>query len=177
VVGKVFWRGVLARLHPEREPKLGGLLDSLEQRDLIRRESVSRIQGEHQFVFKHVLIRDVAYQTLPRPERRLRHAIVAQFLEQATPDLGDAVGALAHHWQEAGENSRALSYLVSAAEQAGRGWAKERAVQLYRDALALVPEDAADVRRDVVRRLAVAQQTAWHSFDVERLRAQTDEGV
>jgi class 3 adenylate cyclase len=175
VAGKVFWRGVLARLQPDREQELGQVLGSLEQRDLIRREAVSRIQGEQQFVFKHVLIRDVAYQTLPRPERRHRHATVARFLEEATPDLGDAAGALAHHWREAGESARAVRYLLSAGEQAGRGWAKQEAVDLYQQALDLVPEDAPDLRREVLRHLAVASMQVWHAFDARRLQARGGE--
>ncbi len=46
---------------------------SLEQRDLVRREAVSRIRGDEQYAFKHALIRDVAYQQLPRAARRERH--------------------------------------------------------------------------------------------------------
>jgi class 3 adenylate cyclase len=171
VAGKVFWRGVLARLEPDRED-LSALLGSLEQRDLIRRESVSRIQGEQQFSFKHVLIRDVAYQTLPRAERRQRHAAIARFLEEATPAVGDAAAALGYHWRQAGENERARTYLLAAAEQAGRGWAKERALYLYQEALQLVSEEEKDVRRDILRRLAVATQAAWHLPDVERIRSQ-----
>ena len=118
----------------------------------------------------------MAYQTLPRSQRRQRHATVAQFLEEATPDLGDAAAILAHHWREAGDQERALTYLLAAADQAGRGWAKERALNLYREALELIPEENKDLRRDVLRRLAIASQATWHVFDVERLRARTDEG-
>jgi predicted ATPase len=175
VVGKVFWRGVLARLEPEREKDLAGLLGSLEQRDLIRRETVSRIQGEQQFSFKHVLVRDVAYQTLPRPERRQRHAAVATFLEEATPELGDAAAALAHHWREAGEASRALKYVLAAAEQAGRGWAKERAIELYQEAYALVPEEDQALRRDILRRQAVAMTALWHVPDARNLQARLED--
>jgi class 3 adenylate cyclase len=175
VVGRVFWNGALTRLSREGED-LPGVLGSLENRDLIRRARVSRIRGEQQFVFKHVLIRDVAYQSLPRSERRQRHAAVARFLEEATPDLGDAAAALALHWREAGEPERALTYLVAAAEQAGRGWAKESALRLYQEALELVPERNRDLRRDILRRLAIASQATWHVFDAERLRARSEEG-
>jgi predicted ATPase len=174
VVGKVFWRGVLARLQPAREGELGALLGSLEQRDLIRRETVSRIKGEQQFSFKHLLIRDVAYQTLPRTERRSRHAVVAQFLEEATPELGDAATALAHHWHEAGEDRRAVEYLLAAAEQAGRGWAKERAIELYQQAFALVPEQDEELRRQVLHRQVVAMAALWHVTDARLLRARTE---
>jgi predicted ATPase/class 3 adenylate cyclase len=175
VVGRTFWSGALSRLLPERED-LPGLLGSLEKRDLIRRVTVSRIRGEQQFIFKHILIRDVAYQTLPRAGRRERHAAVAGFLEEATSDLGDAAAVLAHHWREAGEPERAVTYLMAAADQAGRGWAKERALHLYQEALDLVPKDDRELRREIVRRLAIASQATWHVFDAERLRARTDEG-
>ena len=63
VFGKVFWSGALDATTPEA-------LDALEGRDLIRRDPISRL-GEHpQFAFKHQLIREVAYATLPRARRR-----------------------------------------------------------------------------------------------------------
>jgi class 3 adenylate cyclase len=174
VIGKVFWRGALVALQPDREG-LSTLLGSLEQRDLIRREAVARIQGEQQFSFKHVLIRDVAYQTLPRPERRQRHAAVARFLEEATRELGDAAGALAHHWREAGDAKRSLDYVLAAAEQAGRGWAKERAIELYQEAFGLVTEEDEQLRREILRRQAVAMAALWHVPDAQRLRSRTGE--
>ena len=147
------------------------MLGSLEQRDLIRRESVSALQGEQQFAFKHGLIRDVAYQTLPRAERRSRHADVARFLEEATHELGDSAIAIAYQWHEAGEDDQALTYLLDAADQAGRGWAKERAVYLYGEALKLAPDG--DVRRrEIVLRQAVAMQAVYHMPDVDPPRAQ-----
>ena len=174
VVGKVFWRGAVARLRSGSDD-LSDVLGSLERRDLIRREAVSRIRGDHQFSFKHVLIMDVAYQTLPRAERRSRHAVIAEFLEEAMPELGDAAAPLAHHWREAGQLDRARDNLVAAAEQAGRGWAKERAVKLYQEALEIVPKSDPDLRRDILRRLAVATQATMHQFDVEQQRARSPE--
>ena len=116
VVGRVFWKGALARIDDTRD--LSALLGSLEQRDLVRREAVSRIQGDHQFAIKHGLIRDVAYQILPRAGRRERHAAVAEYLHEKTGDVGQSTEALAHHWQEAGENQRAVDCLLVAADQA-----------------------------------------------------------
>jgi class 3 adenylate cyclase len=168
VVGRVFWRGALARIE-ERED-LSTVLGSLEERDLVRREVVSRIRGDQQFAFKHALIRDVAYQTLPRPERRKRHAAVAEYLDETTGEGGQSTEALAHHWEQAGEHDRAIDCLLVAAEQAGRGWAKHHAVALYRAALRLIPPDDAGRRRDVTLRHAVALQALYHVPDVEGLR-------
>jgi class 3 adenylate cyclase len=168
VVGKVFWRGALEAMSSGGEA-LGRLLDSLEARDLVRREPVSRLAGEQQFIFKHILIRDTAYATLPRPARRDRHAAVARFLEEKTHDGLAAASALAQHWLEAGDDRRAADFLVVAGDQAGRGWAKDEAVAYYRQALALLPEDERERRREITRRQAVAIQAHLHRADAELL--------
>jgi class 3 adenylate cyclase len=167
VVGKTFWRGALEAMGAE--DGLAELLGALEHRDLIRRDTVSAFEGDRQYSFTHVLIRDAAYELLPRARRRERHAQVATFFEDATSELGEATAALARHWRDAGEPGRAIGYFIAAGEQAERGWAKELAVALYREALELV-EDGDDVRRREIRRkLAVARQAHYHVFDARLL--------
>ena len=163
VVGRIFWDGVLAQLAPH-DGQLSELLDSLEGRDLVRREAVSRFQGQQQFRFKHALIREVAYATLPRAKRREAHAGVAAFLEEVNAER-DSPEALGHHWLEAGERERAANYFVAAAEKASRGWAKGEAVELYREALALVGEADRERHGKLRLKLALAQQTVWHVPD------------
>jgi predicted ATPase len=110
---------------------------------------VSMIDGEQQFAFKHGLIRDVAYEILPRRRRLERHAEVAEFLERAALTGTEAVAAKARHWRDAGQPDRAFDYFVMAAEQAGRGWAKASAALFYGEALSCLPED--DGRRPMIR--------------------------
>jgi class 3 adenylate cyclase len=175
VVGRIFWRGALASM--SKRDDLGTILASLEQRDFVRREPVSRIQGDQQYTFKHALIRDVAYGILPRAARRERHAVVARFLEETTGGAGQSHDAIGVHWREAGENERAVQSLLAAAEQAGRGWAKERAIALYRDALELLPEDATEQRREIRRREAIAMTSLYHVADarlIQRARQRQD---
>ena len=155
VVGKVFWPGALGGTTAET-------LDALEGRDFIRRDPISRL-GEHpQFAFKHQLIREVAYGTLPRARRRERHEAIAVFLEEAVPDTGDVAPALAHHWREAGDLPRAGRYYVEAGDGANRGWAKDEAAGYYLQALAVIPEDERDLRREVTKRQVVASQAKYH---------------
>ena len=165
VVGKVFWSGALERMSSGGLP-LSELLDSLEGRDLIRREPVSRLRGDQQFSFKHDLIRDNAYATLPRPQRRKRHAEVAAFLEETTPEIRAAASALANHWAEAGESLRAADYFVIAGDQAGRGWARHEAAAFYQEALALLPEEQSAQRREIVQRRAVALASVFHATEL-----------
>jgi predicted ATPase len=160
VVGRVFWRGALTEIAERAD--VSSLLGALEQRDLVRREAVSRIEGDQQFAFKHALICDVAYQTLPRAARRDRHAAVARYLEESTAGVGQALEALADHWREAGDDERAVEYLLRAAEQAGHGWAKEHALALYTEALRLVPEEDQERRRPILLRRAVMAQAFAH---------------
>ena len=166
VVGKVFWYDALLALRPE--PDVDRVLIELERRDLIRRESSSFIENQQQFSFTHVLIRDVAYELLPRADRARRHRVVAEFFERTTGSSNEAVGALAHHWRDAGDFERAIAQLTRAAEQAERGWAKEHAALLYREALELVPEDDAEQRSALRRRLALASTASFHLGDVRR---------
>ena len=137
-------------------------LDALEGRDMIRRDPISRL-GEHpQFAFKHQLIREVAYATLPRARRRQRHEAIARFLEDAVGDVGDVAPALAHHWREGGDPERAGRYFVAAGDQANRGWAKDEAVRLYQQALAVIPPEQRDLRREVTKRQVLATQAMIH---------------
>ena len=168
IVGRIFWRSALDRLTQEKNSELGEILDRLEWRDLIRREPVSRISGEEQFRFKHMVIREVAYATLPRASRRAGHAVVAQFLEDAGV-ARDSLAVLAHHWREADDQEKAIEYFVAVAEQASRGWAKEEAVRYYQEALKLIPESDTVRRRQVRLKCAVANTMVLHLPDADRL--------
>jgi predicted ATPase len=168
VGGKVFWRGALERMGSGGD-QLSETLGALERRDLIRRETVSAIEGEQQFAFTHVLIRDVAYDLLPRARRQERHEHCALFLESSTAEVGEAGAALARHWRDAGNKPRALEYALAAAEQAEQGWAKDRAVTFYREALALLDADDLERKRQLQRRLALAQQVYIHIEDARRV--------
>ncbi len=155
VVGRVFWRGALARIAPDAD--LASALGTLEERDFVRREAVSRITGEQQFAFKHGVIRDVAYERLPRAARRERHAAVAGFLEERTGSVGQANEAIADHWRQAGDPERAVDCLLVAADQAARGWAKGHALTLYSTALEFLPNDDPRHREVRLRQVVTAQ--------------------
>jgi class 3 adenylate cyclase len=98
-LGSVFGRafrppGLLAL-----EPTLQGLdrvIDRLVDKDLLRPT------GTDVFAFRHILIREVAYQTLTRSERGRLHAAAAGWLEGLAGDREDALAELiAYHYREA----------------------------------------------------------------------------
>jgi class 3 adenylate cyclase/tetratricopeptide (TPR) repeat protein len=139
VVGRTFWRGVLQAVGKHGD--LDAALTALEARDFIRRLPTSRVDGDIEYLFRHVLIHDVAYATLPRSIRRKRHAAVAAYIESVARDANSLTTILAHHWREAGEPSKAIAYLMRAAEQALDGWALKEAILLYDAAIELAVDD------------------------------------
>ncbi len=158
VVGDFFWLGSLQALGGNGS--LAGTLHSLERRDLVRLSPSSRIAGDQELAFKHGLIREVAYATLPKAVRRERHGIVARFIENAAGDPAAYAAILAHHWREAGDAASAADYLLIAADQASGGWAPHEAIDLCNQALELIPEgDEARRRRARLRR--VDGRTSW----------------
>src|SRR5919198_3537353 len=140
IIGRFFWRGALEAM-TEDPTGLDHVLDRLEGRDLIRRQPRSRLAGDREFWIKHILTQEVAYQGIPKATRRAGHARVASYLEQAMGDRArDSASLLAHHWKEAGDKGKATGYLLTAAEIASRAWAKEQAVELYAEAIAMLEE-------------------------------------
>ncbi|MDQ4006142.1 MAG: AAA family ATPase, partial [Actinomycetota bacterium] len=102
VVGRVFWAGPVGRLLNGAADRVDELLRDLEDRELVMSRIQSTLAGDREFIFKHILTRDVAYESLPRRDRGAAHATIARWLE-------DVVGGrrrefselLAHHYLEA----------------------------------------------------------------------------
>ncbi len=171
VAGRVFWSGALERMSDDHSA-LNGALEELERRELISKQAVSAFEGQQQYMFRHVLVRDVAYELLPRAARRARHREAALFFEHiGGGEFGEVGAALARHWRDAGDDQKAIDYLVAAAEGAEHGWAKERAALLYREALVLVPDTDGDRRRDLTRRIAIAETATYHVADARLLQS------
>ena len=153
VIGRMFWRDVLAAVGDVDD--VDSALALLESRDVIRRRPTSELEGDTQFSFRHMLIREVAYATLPRATRRARHAAVARYAEELVEGSTETLSSiLAHHWREAGEPARAVPYLLVAAEAARRSWAEEAAMELYSEALELAEDEP--LRREIRLRRGIA---------------------
>ncbi|WP_437679660.1 TOMM system kinase/cyclase fusion protein [Sorangium sp. So ce131] len=71
------------------------------------------------YTFKHVLLRDVAYESLPRRAQRWVHARVARALEEGFPEIVEArPELLARHCAAAGQMPKAIGYAERAAGRA-----------------------------------------------------------
>jgi class 3 adenylate cyclase/tetratricopeptide (TPR) repeat protein len=162
VVGRIFWEEPVMRAIGN-----GAVTESLlrlERRGLVFARPTSTIAGQTEFAFKHALVRDVAYASLPKTRRARAHAEHAAWIEALAGGRVDEFAELiAHHYRTAavGEEadlawttdaerdevrSRAFEALVRAGSVAKKQSALRRAVELHRQALELAASDMERVR-------------------------------
>jgi class 3 adenylate cyclase/tetratricopeptide (TPR) repeat protein len=136
VFGKHFWEGGVAALGGHGS--VTESLDLLEQRDLLRPQPRSRFRNDHEYAFKHDLIRDVAYEMLPRADRRRLHGGAADWIEQAAgARVEEVLDLLAHHALQAEQEERALDYLDRAAHRSHRAAAHREEAGLLAQAITI----------------------------------------
>ncbi len=99
VEGKVFHRGAVLALAPE-VADLEGLLTSLVRKELVRQERAI-LPGDVAYRFRHLLIRDAAYDTLPKAVRAELHERFAAWLELEGADLVEQQEVVGYHLERA----------------------------------------------------------------------------
>jgi class 3 adenylate cyclase len=143
VVGRVFWPEPVGRSLDAGQARVNELLRSLESRDLVLARLGSSMAGQSEFIFKHALVRDVAYESIPKRDRAMAHLQVARWIEETAGERRlEVVELLAHHYTAAQRaapwghvepdrreeiRSRAVELLFDAAEEARRLYAVDRA--------------------------------------------------
>jgi class 3 adenylate cyclase/tetratricopeptide (TPR) repeat protein len=153
VVGKVFWVGALAAVSARPREQVGEGLLRLERKEFVRRERRSSVASETAFVFRHVLVRDVAYAQIPRPRRAETHRLAAEWLESLAGDRAeDLADLIAHHYLSALQFARAAGLALGDLPDRARHALREAgdralalsayaaAVRFYREALVSWPE-------------------------------------
>ncbi len=102
VEGKVFHSGAVATLSPQTaRPQVRSRLLALARKELIRPDR-PEFAGEDAFRFRHLLIRDAAYQAMPKEQRAELHERYAGWLAEAARDrMVEYEEILAHHLEQA----------------------------------------------------------------------------
>jgi class 3 adenylate cyclase/tetratricopeptide (TPR) repeat protein len=118
----------------------------LERAGMIRRESEGT---DPSYAFSHILTHEVVYQTLLFAQRRILHRAVAGWYETSYRDrLDEVLPTLAYHFRQGvgrGDEpeliARAVEVLWRAGERDGRLGAYHEALEVFADALAMLPGD------------------------------------
>ncbi|MBN1955943.1 MAG: tetratricopeptide repeat protein [Anaerolineae bacterium] len=143
VVGRRFWDAAVAELAGMEREEVKAALDAACGRELIFRRERSAFAGTEEYLFKHALLRDVAYETVLLKARRRYHGQVAHWLEaHAGERVDEYAGLIAEHLEQAGQAGQAAGYLCRVGERALATGALREALGFSDRALALLPDDS-----------------------------------
>jgi class 3 adenylate cyclase/tetratricopeptide (TPR) repeat protein len=182
VVGRLFWWGAVAELSPpELRPSVIVRLQSLARKELIRPD-YSEPSEEASFRFAHILMRDAAYNAIPKAERAELHERLADWIEIEARDLaGEYEEILGYHVEQATRlllelgpanertaalGKRAASMLAAGGQRAFARGDMPAAVNLLARAVSLVAERGRE-RAELLPQLAFA---LFETGEYSRLR-------
>ncbi|MDY7077485.1 MAG: adenylate/guanylate cyclase domain-containing protein, partial [Chloroflexota bacterium] len=133
VIGQGFAHWLLRAIYPYRwvEGELRERLDELSQREIL--------EGPHPellYLFRHIMTREVAYESLLYADRRQMHRRIGESIEaQRAGRLAEYWEVLAHHFRLAEELEKALYYHLRAGRKAQSIYANDDAIHHFRQAL------------------------------------------
>jgi class 3 adenylate cyclase/tetratricopeptide (TPR) repeat protein len=180
VEGELFHRGTVQALAPE-ESGVTSRLAALVRRELVRPDR-PQLPRDDAYRFRHLLIRDAAYDSLPKTTRAELHRRFADWLEEHGTDLVELDEILGYHLEQAsryrtelgqpdaGLAVRAGSRLAAAGRRALLRGDKGAPAILLDRALALLRPSRLDVMLELD--LAEAQPTALQSAAVAEAAAE-----
>ncbi|MHB8696088.1 MAG: AAA family ATPase [Solirubrobacteraceae bacterium] len=160
IEGEIFHRGAVQALALD-ETQVTPRLAALVRKELIRPVK-PQLAGEDGFRFRHLLIRDAAYDALPKAARAELHELFARWLEQHGTGLVELNEILGYHLERVVDYRRELGiddagalaatarrHLAAAGRQANLRQDYRAAVGLLERAAALVPADEIDLTLEI----------------------------
>ena len=146
VIGRIFQPRVVNRMMQQSSPEaaMNSMYAELLHRELIRRtekggEESQSEQDDLEYIFKHIITQEVAYNSLLASQRQLLHRIAAEAIEGLFPDgLDDLSGTLAYHYERGEVTEKAIHYLVRASRQASSIFANAEAISYCQKAIPIV---------------------------------------
>jgi len=180
VIGRESPIGLLRQVAPHEDNRLERMLAELQAAEFIYEEPVT---GGVEYVFKHALTQEVAYNSLLMERRKQLHERAGRALEAIfASQLDDHLGQLAHHYSLSDNTDKAVEYLGRAGQQAVQRSVNVDAIVSLTSAIDLLqtrPEGPERNQRELLLQLAlgVAQGNVngWASPEAERAFSSTRE--
>lgn len=134
VIGRNFFHRILAEVATEIKD-MDRKLSYLKNVELFRER---KRMGEVEYIFKHALAQEVAYESILPQKCRELHLKVARSIEKVFADrLYEFYGMLAYHYSKAENVAKAEEYLIQAGEEALKSSASNEALYYYQEVLHL----------------------------------------
>jgi len=178
VVGRLFWDGAVADLAQTPVEELRPTLASVHKRELIFRREHSSFLETEEYIFKHALLRDVAYESVLLRHRAAFHTRVAHWLEEhAGERLGEYLGLIAEHYIQAGDGLKAAALLERAGYEAIGAGIYRAARRTLERALAL-RQAAGETDSPAITKAAIALgEACWQLGDYPAANASLERGL
>jgi class 3 adenylate cyclase/tetratricopeptide (TPR) repeat protein len=158
VIGRESSLGQLRQVASDAETQLERMLADLQAGEFIYEQPVA---SDIEFVFKHALTQEVAYNSLLIERRKQLHERAGQALESLFADqLDDHLSQLAHHYSHSNNADKAIEYLGRAGQQAMQRSAHQDAIGNLTAAIDLVqrlPESPERDQRELMLQLPLSQ--------------------
>jgi class 3 adenylate cyclase/tetratricopeptide (TPR) repeat protein len=170
VIGREFTRRLVDRLGEIHE-RTEEFLRDLKAIELIYEKSLF---PELAYMFKHALTHDVAYNSLLVQRRKELHGLVGLAIEELyTERLAEQYEVLGYHFSKAEEWTKALDYLLRAAEKATKSFAIREAIAVYDQALGAAARLGDSVDTRTLMGIHQAKMSLYHIMsDFERSRTE-----
>jgi len=132
VIGRNFDVPVLEGLADMDAMMMSLELATLEECEFIMRPSGTGPEPGTEYAFKHPLVQEVAYNSLPRRYRSDLHQLVAEVMERVYPHIHEEYPEiLAYHYASSDNVGQALEWLKRAGQKAMARYANEEAIQQF----------------------------------------------
>jgi tetratricopeptide (TPR) repeat protein len=178
VVGRIFWDDAVdALVAGDHQPAAaeiptGDALDQLRRREVVYQREKSAFEHNREFLFKHALLRDVAYEGMLRRHRRAYHRLAAKWYErivERTQRADEYAGVIADHHANAEQRAEAARWYLVAGQQAAAVHGLADARRLLGLGVEFVPESDTLLRFD----LLIARETVLYRLG-ERAAQEAD---
>ena len=161
VLGREFSLCLIKRVSGKSDDELDGMLSELRLAEFIYEQAAL---PDIEYIFKHALTQEVAYNSVLIERRRLLHERTGQAIEALFADrLEDHLTELANHYDRSGNVHKALEYLERAGQRAAQQVAHSEAVADFTRALELLkrlPDGVDHDRKELDLQMALA----WSLF-------------
>jgi tetratricopeptide (TPR) repeat protein len=145
VIGRTFLYEILRKI-TELKDHLNPYLNALEQIDLIR---IRSSQPDLEYIFKHTLIQEIAYNGLLKKERQVLHERIGLVTEQVFRDrLPEFYETLAFHFKQGQSVRKAVDYLVKSAEKCLNRYAVEESHQYLKEAFEILSDQPVKTKEE-----------------------------
>ena len=156
VIGREFSLELVRQIIAQPDEDLSRMLTALQHKEFLYEQPAPEVQ----YIFKHALTQEVAYNSVLIERRKVLHEQTGQTIEGLFSDrLEEHYGELAHHYSRSGNTEKAIEYLHKAGQQAAQNSAHTEAISHFTTALDLLktlPDTSQRGQRELSLQLTLA---------------------